>query len=170
MDAMNFAEESSLESTGAGHRWLGQHRIAIIMVFIVALTAFGTGIRWGLPHAVGPETVQPWALDIIAPIAPLNEAYHGFTRAGNEFVAYPLFHYMVLGAAYAPYIGVQFLIGNFAEPSSSFPYGLQDMQISPDVAGAASQPADGIGYCRTCVSNDAGIRIAQSGPLGSPGQ
>jgi len=124
---MNLAEESSLESTGTRNRWLGKNRTAVILVFIVALTAFGSGIRWGLPHVASPETVQPWALDTIAPITPLNEAYHRFTRSGNEFVAYPLFHYMVLSVAYAPYIGIEFLIGNVAEPSSSFPYGLQDV-------------------------------------------
>lgn len=99
----------------------------MILVFVVAVSAFGTGIRWGLPQAVNPETVQPWALDTIAPIAPLNEAYYGFTRSGNEYVVYPLFHYVVLSATYAPYIGVQFLTGNFVEPSSTFPYGLQDV-------------------------------------------
>jgi len=79
-----------------------------------------------LPHAVNPETVQPWALDTIAPIAPLNEAYYGFTRSGNEYVVYPLLHYVVLSAAYAPYVGVQILTGALVEPSSTFPYGLQD--------------------------------------------
>lgn len=106
---------------------LGGHRLKIILIFIVAISAFGTGIRWGLPHAANPETVQPWALDTIAPIAPLNEAYYGFTRSGNEYVVYPLFHYVVLSAAYAPYIGAQFLTGGIAEPSSAFPYGLQDV-------------------------------------------
>lgn len=108
-------------------RWFCGRRLKIILVFVVAISAFVTGIRWGLPQAANPETVQPWALDTIAPIAPLNEAYYGFTRSGNEYVVYPLFHYVVLSVAYAPYVGLQLLNGNLAEPSSTFPYGLVDI-------------------------------------------
>ncbi len=116
-----------MQPTNNPKRWLSRHRLKIILVFVVAVSSFGTGIRWGLPEAANPETVQSWALDTVAPIAPLNEAYYGFTRSGNEYVVYPLFHYIVLSVAYAPYVGVQFLSGNIAEPGSTFPYGLQDV-------------------------------------------
>jgi hypothetical protein len=107
--------------------WLHSHRLLLIIILVVALPAFAAGIRWGLPQAVNAETVQPWALDTIAPIAPLNEAYHRFTREGNEYVVYPLFHYVVLSAAYTPYVGWQILSGRFSDPSSDFPYGIDDV-------------------------------------------
>jgi hypothetical protein len=105
----------------------GLTRTALLLALLVAVVSCGTALRWGLPQAVDTETVQPWALDTIAPIAPLNEAYHRFTREGNEFVVYPLLHYIVLAGAYAPYIGWQFVDGDLDNPSSSFPYGVSDV-------------------------------------------
>jgi 4-amino-4-deoxy-L-arabinose transferase-like glycosyltransferase len=102
-------------------------RIALIVVLLITLISCATALRWGLPQAVDTETVQPWALDTIAPIAPLNEAYHRFTRAGNEFVVYPLLHYIVLAGVYAPYVGWQFIDGDLDDPSSIFPYGIADV-------------------------------------------
>lgn len=92
-----------------------------------AVIVFGTGIQWGLPIAVTAETVKPWALDAIAPIAPLNEAFYGFSREGNEFVVYPLFHYVVLSAIYAPYLALVWLTGGIADAGSTFPYGIGDI-------------------------------------------
>ena len=104
-----------------------RYRWAIAAIALSAILAFGTGLRWGLPQAANSETVQPWALDTIAPIAPLNEAYNRFTRAGNEYVVYPLFHYVVLAGAYAPYVGLKLVTGELSSPSSSFPYGIEDV-------------------------------------------
>jgi dolichyl-phosphate-mannose-protein mannosyltransferase len=116
-----------LDSTSDSNQRLRKHGFRLALLLLIAVSGFATGINWGLPQASNPETVQPWALDTVAPIAPLNEAYFGFTRSGNDFVIYPLFHYAVLSAAYTPYIGFQYLTGNFDDPSSTFPYGLADV-------------------------------------------
>ena len=102
-------------------------RPTLTLILLLALACFLPGLKWGLPSAVSPETVQPWALDTIAPIAPLNEAYYRFSRSGNEYVVYPLMHYLVLSAAYAPYIGYRFISGDFSNPSATFPYGINDI-------------------------------------------
>jgi len=98
----------------------------LLAILIIAFIIYITGIHWGLPEAASAESVSPWALDAIAPVAPLNEAYHKFSRSGNEWVTYPLFHYIVLDVFYTPYVGLQYLSGNFDSPSSSFPYGIKD--------------------------------------------
>jgi hypothetical protein len=107
--------------------WLGQAvNRKLLLVLSLACLSFGIGIDWGLPQAVSPETVAPWELDSVAPIMPLNEAYYLFTRNGNEWVTYPLFHFIVLDIIYAPYLVIQYLFGNFDNPSSAFPYGMED--------------------------------------------
>ena len=98
----------------------------LMAILILAFSIYIVGINWGLPQAANAETVNPWALDTIAPVAPLNEAYHKFTRSGNEWVTYPLFHYIVLDIFYSPYIGFQYLTGNFDNPNATFPYGIKN--------------------------------------------
>ena len=97
-----------------------------LAVILIALITFSIGIHWGLPLAVSPETVEPWGVDTIAPLQPLNEAYYKFSRQGNEWIWYPLFHYIVLDVVYTPYIAFQYLSGSFENPSPDFPYGLKD--------------------------------------------
>lgn len=79
--------------------------------------------RWGLPDGATVETSSVWAVDTIAPLGPLNEAYHRFSREGIENVIYPLFHYVVLAGVYAPYIGLALATGRLENPSSEFPFG-----------------------------------------------
>lgn len=113
-----------MQASSLFHGKSGWYRSSIVWILALAAILFLAGIRWGLPQAANSETVQPWALDTIAPIAPMNEAYYRFTRSGNEFVVYPLFHYAVLATAYAPYVAIQFATGGFSEPSAEFPYGV----------------------------------------------
>jgi hypothetical protein len=98
----------------------------LLAILIIAFAIYITGLNWGLPQAANAASVNPWALDTVAPVAPLNEAYHKFTRSGNEWVTYPLFHYIVIDTFYTPYLAFQYLTGNFENPSSSFPYGIKD--------------------------------------------
>lgn len=98
----------------------------IFKILLIAFLFFLIGINWGLPHAISPETVEPWGVDTIAPVAPLSEAYHKFTRSNNNWTYYPLFHYIVIDIAYAPYIAYQYLKGNLKKPSSDFPYGFKN--------------------------------------------
>jgi hypothetical protein len=85
-------------------------------------------MQWGLPQAVSPETVQPWGKDTVAPIMPLNEAYYLFSREGNQWPAYPLFHFIVLNAAYSPYMVYSFLSGEFGNLQNEFPYGINNIE------------------------------------------
>ena len=79
--------------------------------------------KWGLPDGATAETTSTWAVDTVAPLGPLNEANNLFTRRGVDDVIYPVFHYVVLAGAYAPYIAVALMTGELANPSSDFPYG-----------------------------------------------
>ena len=100
-------------------------RPALFLLMLTLLTCV-PGIWWGLPVAVKEDVLAPWELDSVAPLLPLTEAYYKFTRTGNDWVRYPLFHYMVLSAAYAPYIGTQYLLGNL-HPTTTYPYGMADV-------------------------------------------
>ena len=101
--------------------------VAIVAALLVlTLGSCLLAMRWGLPDGASPETTGTWAIDTIAPIGPLNEAYHRFTREGVDDVIYPLFHYFVLAGAYAPYVAVAMLTGDLQSPTASFPYGATD--------------------------------------------
>jgi hypothetical protein len=100
--------------------------IKLLSVIFIALMVFSIGIHWGLPYAISPETVEPWGVDTIAPLQPLNEAFYKFSRQGNEWAWYPLFHFIVLDVFYAPYVVYQYLVGNFDQPSAEFPYGIKN--------------------------------------------
>jgi hypothetical protein len=100
--------------------------IKLFSLIFITLIVFSVGIYWGLPYAISPETVEPWGVDTIAPLQPLNEAFYKFSRQGNEWAWYPLFHFMVLDVFYAPYVAYQYLMGNFDQPSAEFPYGVKN--------------------------------------------
>jgi Dolichyl-phosphate-mannose-protein mannosyltransferase len=96
-----------------------------LLLAAAALPFLLCGLTWGLPRAVSPETVAPWGYDEVAPLQPLNEAYARFTREGSSYLAYPLFHYIVLTTVDVPYLGWQYLTGQL-HPAASYPYGLSD--------------------------------------------
>lgn len=98
-------------------------RPRLVLILLIALVNFACAIGWGLPSGESSETVSPWAVDTIAPVEPLNEAYHLFTRGGTDVVIYPLFHYVVLSGAFSPYVALQYLTGGLENPSSDYPYG-----------------------------------------------
>jgi 4-amino-4-deoxy-L-arabinose transferase-like glycosyltransferase len=80
---------------------------------------------WQPPHF----SVQNWAFDSIAPVDPLAAGADLFSwgRWSRKVYDYPLAHYLLLGAIYAPYLLVVFLSGGFSEqPSPGYPYGLAD--------------------------------------------
>jgi hypothetical protein len=105
--------------------WLAvsAHRY-LIAILAIATVLYTMAFTWAVPRVYSPETTSPWAVDTVAPVPPLTEAYHRFTRRGTDPVVYPLFHHMVLAGAYAPYVGYQYLTGNLQNPTSEFPYGV----------------------------------------------
>ncbi|HSC06257.1 MAG TPA: glycosyltransferase family 39 protein [Steroidobacteraceae bacterium] len=103
-----------------------RQRLTLAALLVVALASALCCVRWGLPDGVTIETSSPWAVDSIAPLGPLNEAYHKFSREGIDDVVYPLFHYIVLAGAFAPYIAVSLLTGRLQNPTAEFPFGATD--------------------------------------------
>src|SRR5262245_36823846 len=100
-----------------------RHRLTLLAaLLLLTLANCLVSIRWGLPDGASPESTAPWAVDTIAPMGPLNEAYHRFDRSGEEAVIYPVFHFVVLATADAPYIVACLLTGKLQHPTSSYPY------------------------------------------------
>lgn len=95
-----------------------------LLLTVVTLPLLLCGFHWGLPCAVNTDTTNPWGYDEVAPMQPLIEAHGLFTRS-RSYLAYPLFHYMVLTGANAPYLGYQYLTGSL-RPAASYPYGMSD--------------------------------------------
>ncbi len=95
----------------------------LLAVLLIACANFSLAFTWGAPQAISPDTMSTWQIDTIAPVAPLTEAYYRFTREGTEPVVYPLFHFVVLDIAYAPYVAYQYLMGGLVDPGSEYPYG-----------------------------------------------
>lgn len=96
----------------------------VVFALAVASVCFFIAFNWGVPFAVSEDTTSTWAVDTIAPVQPLNEAFHRFSRAGTDPVVYPLFHYMVLAASAVPLVAYELATGGMREPASTFPFGL----------------------------------------------
>ncbi|HEX6942222.1 MAG TPA: glycosyltransferase family 39 protein [Gemmatimonadaceae bacterium] len=94
---------------------------------IVALVVLAPGAGWGIPQATSAVTVRGWEVDAISGIGVLSELSN-LTSAGRPdwYVAYPLFHYVVLAAVYLPYLALQALTGGLSSPGPDFPYGFAD--------------------------------------------
>lgn len=112
----------SVDASATGKR----HRLQLAALLVFTLFSALLCARWGLPDGVTVETSSPWAVDSIAPLGPLNEAYHKFTRDGVDDVIYPLFHYVVLAGTFAPYIGLSLATGALQDPHAQFPFGATD--------------------------------------------
>ncbi|HXH82073.1 MAG TPA: hypothetical protein VNN07_04000, partial [Candidatus Tectomicrobia bacterium] len=76
---------------------------ALVAVVILALALNGIGLGWGLP----PANARAWEIDGITPLEPLATAKAIFVDDwwnSGYYRKYPLGHYFVLLAAYAPYL------------------------------------------------------------------
>lgn len=94
---------------------------------IVALGIYLPGIWWGLPHATHPLGTHGWDVDSVTGLQTLSELHNLFLEnKADWWVAYPLFHYLVVGLAYAPYLAYLILSHGLKSSSAEFPYGLAD--------------------------------------------
>lgn len=94
---------------------------------LIALVVLAPGAGWGIPAATSEVTVRGWEVDAVTGIGVLSELSNLMGRGRDDwYVAYPLFHYLVLAVAYLPYLGFSVLTGTLAAPGPAFPYGLQD--------------------------------------------
>ncbi len=83
--------------------------------------------HWGIPHVNADHRAHAWGNDDQVPLAPLAELHNALVEARpDRNVAYPMFHYLLLGGAYAPYLGALKLGGEFEHPSGEYPFGLAD--------------------------------------------
>lgn len=101
-------------------------RWAWILVAL-CLCTYVPAMWWGLPTATSAETIRGWDVDGIGGISPLTEFHHLVFGGGEDWhVVYPLFHYLVLGIFYAPYLVWLKLTGGLGTPGAEFPYGFAD--------------------------------------------
>ena len=98
---------------------------------MLSLVSYLPGFWWGLPHATQPATVRGWVIDSVAGINTLAELNNLFQHPGADwYTAYPIFHYLLLAALYAPYLLYLKLTGDFATPSAVFPFGFADAETA----------------------------------------
>lgn len=97
-----------------------------VVLFVVALLIFGVAAGWGMPWASSELTTRGWDVDGVGGVSVLSEMHNLLIEAKPDwYVAYPLFHYLVLAVAYAPYLLWLWLRGDFA-PAGTYPYGFAD--------------------------------------------
>jgi 4-amino-4-deoxy-L-arabinose transferase-like glycosyltransferase len=93
----------------------------------IALLVYLPGLTWGLPHATGPAMIRGWDVDGIAGVGVLSEFYNLLRGPRPDwYTAYPLIHYLVLGALYAPYLAWLKLTGGLGALSGTYPFGFAD--------------------------------------------
>jgi hypothetical protein len=94
---------------------------------LVAVLLYAPLIGWGLPHATAPDRAKTYAADEILPLEPLAEMRSTLVKSQpDRNYGYPQWHYFVLAAAQAPYIGLLWLTGDLISPSGEYPFGLAD--------------------------------------------
>lgn len=103
-----------------------RRNVAVSVLVAVTTSSCLLAAHWGLPDGASVATANSWAVDSIAPLGPLSEANARFMRVDSEAVIYPLFHYVVLCAVFAPYIAYTLLTGSLSNPHATFPYGAAD--------------------------------------------
>jgi 4-amino-4-deoxy-L-arabinose transferase-like glycosyltransferase len=108
-------------------RWIRSTDRTAWLLAGIALVLYIPGLCWGLPHATSEVTIRGWDVDSIAGIGPLSELHNLLIKAQpGWYYAYPLFHYLVLGLFYAPYMAWLFLTGGLHSPTAQYPYGFTD--------------------------------------------
>lgn len=124
-DAPVNTRESSVTWRVWARTWRIDRDVAACALLTVLLLLPGLG--WGIPHATSDSVVRGWDVDGVAGIGVLAEL-HNLTVSSkpNWYVAYPLFHYLVLAAVYAPYLAFLLLTGRLQAPSGVYPYGFAD--------------------------------------------
>ncbi len=108
--------------------WLAfaAHR-ELLLVGAAALAVYLPAIWWGLPHATHSLGVHSWEIDAVTGMQTLSELHNLLIEPKPDwYVAYPLFHYLLLGALYAPYFLFLYLTGGFGQPSAVYPFGFAD--------------------------------------------
>jgi hypothetical protein len=99
----------------------------MLVLGLAALALNLAGCWWGLPRITGPSAPpHGWEMDTTSGLATLSEIHNLLYPKADWYVAYPLFHYLVQGMVYAPYLAYLLLTGQFVNPSGTYPFGLKD--------------------------------------------
>ncbi|MCZ2078824.1 MAG: hypothetical protein LC130_27985 [Bryobacterales bacterium] len=107
-----------------------------LAIAAITLLLYIPGMWWGLPHVVHPQVPHGWEIDTASGLAVLSELHNLFLQPQpGWYVAYPVFHYLVLGGAYTPYLAFLWLSGGLANPSGVYPYGFSDPVRSIAILG-----------------------------------
>lgn len=99
----------------------------VFLVWILALAIYLPAIWWGLPHATHPLGVHGWDIDSVTGMQTLSELHNLLIEPKQDwYVAYPLFHYLVVSFFYGPYFVFLFLGGGMSQPTAEYPFGFAD--------------------------------------------
>jgi len=116
-------------------RWRTVTRVAreviddrlLVACGLVSLIVLAPAAGWGIPYATSEVTVRGWEVDAVTGIGVLSELSNLLsTGRADWYVAYPLFHYLVLAVAYVPYLALATMTGRLSAPGPEFPYGFAD--------------------------------------------
>lgn len=111
----------------AGAHSNGGRRIrASLGLVALALLLYLPGFWWGAPHATAPDRKQSWGVDDETPLGPLAELHNIIVPKPDRSLGYPLMHSFLVSAAYAPYLGIEWLTGGLTGVSETYPFGLTD--------------------------------------------
>ena len=102
---------------------------AVIVLFLFTLVLNAIGLGWGLP----PDEYFAWDVDGIAPLQPLVAAKRMMIDDwwnSGYYHKYPMGHFFVLMAAYAPYLGYLRLTGGLTNPTEVYPFGLREPEVT----------------------------------------
>jgi hypothetical protein len=126
--AVTTVDEPSTSAVFAGaFRLSRQVRVAMIALGLGAFVLYAPLVGWGLPYATTPDRIKTFATDEILPLEGLAEMRSTFVSAApDRNLGYPWWHYFVVSAAQAPYLGVLWITGGVSQISPAYPYGLRD--------------------------------------------
>jgi hypothetical protein len=118
---------SARPSVHRSHTWRATLLAPPCWLFGLSFVLYLPGIWWGLPEATGATALHGWDIDGVAGIPVLSELSNLLREPQPDwYLMYPAFHYLVLGALYAPYLGFLLQTGGFAGPQSAYPFGFAD--------------------------------------------
>lgn len=100
---------------------------SLVACGVISLIVLAPAAGWGIPFATSDVVVRGWEVDAITGIGVLSELSNLTGPARPDwYVAYPLFHYLVLAVAYIPYLGFSMVTGTLSLPGGDYPYGFAD--------------------------------------------
>ncbi len=99
----------------------------VVLIAFVAFAFYACAFWWGLPHATHAQGVHGWDVDGVTGLLTLSELHNLVLGPEKDWwLAYPVFHYLLLGALYFPYLAYVFLTGGLSQPTDIYPYGMTD--------------------------------------------